>query len=67
VSDNLDETLVRSSEETKVFAYRLRMLAAAGCSPINAELLAHTRTDLRTLVRALERGCPPDLALRIFD
>jgi hypothetical protein len=53
--------------EKQVAAWRSRQLAAAGFSPaLAARLAGDARYDLHALIELTERGCPPELAVRIL-
>jgi hypothetical protein len=61
----LEQRYRRGGEE--VFAWRSRQLLAAGFSPALARRLAPDATyDLHALIELVERGCPPELAVRIL-
>jgi hypothetical protein len=50
-----------------VTAWRRRQLAASGFSPrVAARLAADPRYDLHALIELVERGCAPELAVRIL-
>ena len=53
--------------ERDVIGWRERRLAAAGFGPRRAaELARDRRLDLHALIELVERGCPPELAIRIL-
>lgn len=63
------DTLYETDDEAQVTAWRLHVLlnCRVKVSLKHAELLAISHSaDLHAVVRALERGCPGDLAVRIF-
>lgn len=50
-----------------VFAWRIERLRGAGFSRITAEQIAvDPRYDLHALLELVDRGCRPDLAVRIL-
>ncbi len=50
-----------------IVRWRSEQLRRSGFpSPIAARLANDTRYDLHALIEFVERGCPPDLALRIL-
>jgi hypothetical protein len=54
-------------EEAKVAAWRRRQLIDAGFSmSLAASVAADARYDLHALIELTERGCTPELALRIL-
>ena len=53
--------------EDRVFDWRVRRLELAGFPTVIAERLARTgEIDLHELLKLLDRGCPPHLAVRIL-
>jgi hypothetical protein len=51
----------------EVIRWRRAQLADAGFSlPLAAEISTDTRFDLHALIELVERGCPPNLAVRIL-
>jgi hypothetical protein len=51
----------------EICAWRRRQLLAVGFAPRLATTLAHDPDyDLHALIELVERGCPPDLAIRIL-
>ena len=53
--------------EDRVIDWRVRRLELAGVPPVFAERLARTgEIDLHELLKLLDRGCPPHLAVRIL-
>jgi hypothetical protein len=56
-----------SSGADSVVAWRGRLLMAAGFPDTLAQLLAATPgVDIHALLNLVDRGCPPDLAVRIL-
>jgi hypothetical protein len=56
-----------SAEVRTVLAWRRRQLAAAGFrQPLAHALARDPRVDLHVLLDLVDRGCPPELAARIF-
>jgi hypothetical protein len=54
-------------EKAKVLAWRRRQLIEAGFSvSLAARLAGDARYDLHALIELTERGCAPELALRIL-
>jgi hypothetical protein len=54
-------------EADEVVAWRRDQLAHAGFTlPLAARLAADPRFDLHALIELVERGCPPELAIRIL-
>jgi hypothetical protein len=50
-----------------VTRWRRERLAASGFAlPLAAEIAGDTRYDLHALIELVERGCSPDLAVRIL-
>jgi hypothetical protein len=57
----------REMEKAKVLAWRRRQLIEAGFSvSLAARLAGDARYDLHALIELTERGCAPELALRIL-
>jgi hypothetical protein len=57
----------RSSDESRIVAWRIERLRDVGCSARLAEVLARdSRYDLHALLELVDRGCPPELAARIL-
>ena len=53
--------------EHRVVDWRVRQLELAGIPTVIAERLARTdEIDLHELLKLLDRGCPPHLAVRIL-
>jgi hypothetical protein len=62
-----EETSVRDPLETLVVRWRAETLVRAGFVPTAAVNLAVSKhVDLHAAVRLVERGCPPETALRIL-
>jgi hypothetical protein len=54
-------------EEARVLAWRRDRLVEAGFSlPLAAQLADDARYDLHALIELTERGCSPELAVRIL-
>jgi hypothetical protein len=54
-------------EEGQIVAWRRHQLTGAGFSlPLAAPLADDARYDLHALIELTERGCPPELAVRIL-
>jgi hypothetical protein len=54
-------------EATQVVSWRRDILADAGFSlPLAADLARDCRYDLHALIELVERGCSPELAVRIL-
>jgi hypothetical protein len=67
--DQLDMDSAASADHGPdgVFAWRRSQLVRSGFSPPLAGRVAHDgRYDLHRLIELVERGCPPELALRIL-
>jgi hypothetical protein len=58
-------TSERSAEEV-VRWRRERLVESAFPLPLAARLAKNPRYDLHALIELVERGCPPDLAIRIL-
>lgn len=60
--------LVRGEAVTEqVLSWRRGQLAAAGFKlPLAARLAGDARYDVHALIELTERGCPPELAVRIL-
>jgi hypothetical protein len=55
------------TEEREIVAWRRDRLSEAGFSrPLARRLAADGRFDLHALIELVERGCPPELAVRIL-
>jgi hypothetical protein len=53
--------------EDRVIDWRMRRLELAGMpSQLAADIARTDEIDLHELIGLLERGCPPDLAVRIL-
>jgi hypothetical protein len=62
-----DITLIDQSEIERIERWRAEELERAGYEPRAAGRLAVRHdVDLHTAVELLQRGCPPDLALKIL-
>ena len=62
-----DISLIEQSEIERIERWRAEELERAGYEPRAAGRLAVRHdVDLHTAVELVERGCPPDLALRIL-
>jgi hypothetical protein len=60
-------TLIRDPIETLVVHWRAETLARAGfAAPAAVNLAVSKHVDLHAAVRLVERGCPPETALRIL-
>jgi hypothetical protein len=60
-----DLTLEREANE--VVAWRCDQLAASGFPrPLASSVAGDSRYDLHALIELVERGCPPNLAVRIL-
>ena len=61
------ETELHPGTSTDVIGWRERQLRDSGFPPpLAAEAAADERFDLHALIELAERGCPPDLAVRIL-
>jgi hypothetical protein len=57
----------QAMQDASVVAWRRRQLIQAGFSdPLSARLARDARYDLHALIELTERGCAPELALRIL-
>ena len=55
------------ADEEQVVAWRREQLVEAGFSlPLAARVANDPRYDLHALIELVERGCVPELAVRIF-
>ena len=62
-----DITLIEQTETERIERWRAEELQRAGYEPRAAGRLAVRHdVDLHAAVELLERGCPPDLALKIL-
>ena len=62
-----DITLIHQTETERIERWRVEELERAGYEPRAAGRLAVRHdVDLHTAVELVERGCPPNLALRIL-
>jgi hypothetical protein len=60
-------TLIDQSEIERIERWRAEELERAGYEPrVAGRLAVRHEVDLHTAVGLLERGCPPDLALKIL-
>ena len=58
---------IRESEDDRVARWRAEALRHAGYAPeAAAELAARMDVDLHRAIDLVERGCPPETALRIL-
>ena len=56
----------RATREAQFVAWRRDRLAAAGFSlPLASHVERDGRHDVHSLIELVERGCPPELAVRI--
>ena len=54
-------------EEEGIVAWRRAQLTRAGfTAPLAARVAGQARFDLHALIELTERGCPPELAVRIL-
>ena len=54
-------------DEEQVVGWRREQLVEAGFSlPLAARVASDSRYDLHALIELVERGCDPELAVRIF-
>jgi hypothetical protein len=59
--------LTAESEQQSVAAWRRAQLVEAGFpAPLAQALASDGRYDLHALIELVERGCPPELAVRIL-
>ena len=57
----------RDETASEVVRWRREQLVASGfVSPLAARLATDERYDLHALIELTERGCPPELAVRIL-
>ena len=57
----------RQQEAREVVSWRHDQLVRAGFAlPVAARLARDARHDLHALIELVERGCPPELAVRIL-
>jgi len=55
------------NDDEQVVAWRREQLAEVGFPlPLAAQVAGDPRYDLHALIELVERGCAPELALRIF-
>lgn len=58
----------RAADPADVLGWRQRQLVAAGFDgPLAARLVGTPGIDLHALLDLVDRGCPPELAVRILD
>jgi hypothetical protein len=55
-----------TTEEERIYAWRVHVLAAAGYPHPLAKLVADSTADLHTAERLVRDGCPPATAVRIL-
>jgi hypothetical protein len=61
------EVLVRETEQERVERWRTERLLKVGYDTLSAAQLAvRTDVDLHRAIELVERGCPPETALRIL-
>ena len=61
------EVLVRETEQERVERWRAEALEKVGYDPTSAAMLAVRHdVDLHRAIELVERGCPPETALRIL-
>ena len=59
--------VIEHIESTRVAGWRRSQLTAAGFSlPLAARIAADPRYDVHALIELTERGCAPELAVRIL-
>ena len=59
--------LRQESHRRQMRAWRRRRLIESGFpAPLAAQVATDSRFDLHALIELAERGCPPDLAVRII-
>jgi hypothetical protein len=64
----MNSELTREQEEQAVVSWRRDQLVHVGFPlPSAARLAGDNRYDLHALIELVERGCPPDLAVRIVS
>jgi hypothetical protein len=63
----MGSTTTQQRDAHRLVAWRRRQLARAGVPlPLAARLAKDARYDLHALIELVERGCPPELAIRIL-
>jgi hypothetical protein len=63
----LDDTSIPGPGQPALVRWRVRRLMRAGVEPLLAARVAgDARYDLHELLELTERGCPPELAVRIL-
>ena len=61
------EVLVRETEQERVERWRHEALVKDGYDPASAaQLAARNDVDLHRAIELVERGCPPETAVRIL-
>jgi len=61
------EVLVRETEQERVERWRLEALVKVGYDSTSAAQLAvRNDVDLHRAIELVERGCPPEIAVRIL-
>jgi hypothetical protein len=61
------EVLVRETEQERVERWRHEALVKVGYDPASAaQLAARNDVDLHRAIELVERGCPPETAVRIL-
>ena len=67
MADELDTSAHLRTRSISVHRWRVERLRAAGFAPALAEwVVAQGGFDLHELIDLAERGCPPELAVRIL-
>lgn len=62
----IESSELHAPDADEVLRWRFEVLMRAGCDAGSAMILAsHTEVDLHSAAELLERGCPPETALRI--
>jgi hypothetical protein len=56
----------RTTEEERIFDWRVHVLASAGYPHPLAKLVADSSADLHAAERLVRQGCPPATAVRIL-
>ena len=63
----MDPKTGKHAAAARVTSWRYERLRRAGVAAEPAEALSHDRDfDLHPLIELIERGCPPELAVRII-
>jgi hypothetical protein len=61
------ELHTKETEQERIERWRAEMLERAGYASVDAgELASRHDVDLHTAISLLEKGCPPEVALRIL-